>query len=145
MESWWTPETSESDLKGQNLMACGVLYNIGKLLERRCQKGLALLIWTSETQVMAKRRVESQIGNEKVKNRPDLLSCRQRATYRWKALNESYNFALERTSIRGLLAKLWGSKFAGVPIGANSGLPCGSPGREKPFGCGPRGEVQSIL
>jgi len=145
MEFWWTPETSESDLRGQNLMAYGVFYNIGKLLERRCQKGLALFIWTYETQVMAKRRADSQIGNEKVKNRPDLLSYRQRATYRWKALDESYNFALDCTLIRGLLAKLWGSKFAGVPIGAISGLPCGSLGREKPFGCGPRGEVQSIL
>jgi len=34
-----------------------------------------------------------------------------------------------------LLAKLWGSKVAGVPFGAISGLPLGSPGREKPFGC----------
>ncbi len=44
-------------------MACGVLYIIGKLLERKCLKWIALLIWTSETQVMAKRRVESQIAN----------------------------------------------------------------------------------
>jgi len=35
-----------------------------------------------------------------------------------------------------------GSKVAGVPIGAISGLPRGSPGKEKPFGCGPHGEVQ---
>jgi len=86
---------------------------------------------------MAKRR--------KVKIRPDLLSCRQRATYRWKALNESYNFALDRTSIGGLFTKLWGSKVAGVPVGTISGLPLESPGREKPFGCGPHGEVQNIL
>jgi hypothetical protein len=64
---------------------------------------------------------------QKVKNRPDLLSCRGRATYRWKALNESYNFASDRTSIGGFLAKLWGSKVAGVPFGAISGLPLGSP------------------
>ncbi len=30
--------TSESDFKSQNSMACGVLYIIGKLLERRCLK-----------------------------------------------------------------------------------------------------------
>jgi hypothetical protein len=58
---------------------------------------------------------------EKVGNRPDLLSCRWRATYRWKALDESYNFALDLTSIWGLLAKLWGSKVAGVPASAISG------------------------
>jgi hypothetical protein len=28
----------------------------------------------------------------KVENRPDSLMCRWRATYRWKALNEGYNF-----------------------------------------------------
>jgi len=71
-------------------------------------------------------------------NWPDLLSLRQRATYRWKGLDESYNFALDRTSIRGLFTKLWGSKVAGVSTSAISGLPRGSPGREKPFGCKPR-------
>jgi hypothetical protein len=83
---------------------------------------------------------------EKVKNRPNLLSFRQRATYRWKALDESYNFALDRTSIWGLLTKLQDSKVAGVLVGAISGLPSlRSPRREKSFGCRPREEVQSIL
>jgi hypothetical protein len=82
---------------------------------------------------------------EKVRNRPNLLSYKQCATYRWKALNKGYNFALDHTSIRGLLVKLWGSKVVGVPTGAISRLPLGSPGKEKPFGCEPRGEVQSIL
>jgi hypothetical protein len=99
---------------------------------------------------MAKRKVKSQIANltpdqKKVKNRLDLLGCRQCATYRWKAFNKGYNFSLNYTSIRRLLAKLWGTKVARVPVGVISGLPFGSPRREKPFGCGPRGEVQSIL
>jgi hypothetical protein len=51
----------------------------------------------------------------------------QNATYRWKALNESYNFAFDHTLIRGLLAKLWGSKVVGLPTWAISGLPLGSP------------------
>jgi hypothetical protein len=38
MESRWTPETSETDLRGQISMACGVLYIIEKLLKRRCLK-----------------------------------------------------------------------------------------------------------
>jgi hypothetical protein len=82
---------------------------------------------------------------EKVRNRPNLLSCKQRATYCWKALDESYNFALDCTLIRGLIAKLWGFKVARVPAGAISGLPPESPRREKSFGCRPHGEVQSIL
>jgi hypothetical protein len=38
MESQWTPETLETDLRGQNSMSCGVLYIMGKFLERRCLK-----------------------------------------------------------------------------------------------------------
>jgi len=38
MESRWTPETSESNCRGQTLMYFGVLYIIGKILERRCLK-----------------------------------------------------------------------------------------------------------
>jgi len=52
-----------------------------------------------------------------------------RTTYRWKALDESYNFALDCIAIQGLLAKLWGSKVTGVPFGAISGLPNGSLGK----------------
>jgi hypothetical protein len=29
----------------------------------------------------------------KVKNHPDFLMCRWHATYRWKVLDEAYNFA----------------------------------------------------
>jgi len=54
---------------------------------------------------MAKRRAGSQTGPEKIKNQPNLLGCRQRATYCWKALDDSYNFASNLTSIQGLLAK----------------------------------------
>jgi hypothetical protein len=53
----------------------------------------------------------------------DLLICRRRVTYRWKALHESYNFPLDGILIEGLLAKLWGSKVVGVPTWAISGLP----------------------
>jgi hypothetical protein len=89
---------------------------------------------------MAKRRAESQIASltldqKKVGNRLDLLGCRGHATYLWKALDESYNFALDRITIQSLLAKLWGSKVAGVPTSVISGLPLGSLGREKPIGC----------
>jgi len=93
-----------------------------------------LLIWTFETQVMAKRRVGSRTTNltpdhKKSGIDPIYLATGGRATYRWKALDESYNFALDHIAIRGLLAKLWGSKVAGVPFGAISGLPVGSPGK----------------
>jgi len=44
-----------------------------------------------------------------------------------ETLDEGYNFALNRISIRGLLTKLWGSKVAGIPTWAISRLPLGSP------------------
>jgi len=65
----------------------------------------------------------------KVKNRPKILGCRERATYRWKALDESYNFSLEHASIQGLFAKLWGFKVSGVLHGDISGLPRESTGK----------------
>jgi len=67
----------------------------------------------------------------KVGNRPNFLVCRWCATYRWKALDESYNFASHVISIWGLHTKLWGSKVAGDPTLAILGLPFGSPGTKK--------------
>ncbi len=49
------------------------------------------------------------------------------ATGRWKPLGKSYNFSLDCIAIRGLLAKVWGSKVPRAPFGAISGLPLGSP------------------
>ncbi len=40
--------------------------------------------------------------------------CRWCATYRWKALNKGYNFALNLISIEGLHTKLWGPKVVEV-------------------------------
>jgi hypothetical protein len=135
MESRWTPETSKSDSRGKTSIFCGVPYIIGKLLERRCLKWARIAhldIWSISYGQKKGRESNCQFDSrpQKVRNRPDLLSCRGRATYRWKALNESYNFASDRIAIQGLLAKLWGSKVARVPFGAISGLPLESPGKK---------------
>jgi len=150
MESRWTSKTSESDCRGQNPMACGVLYIIGKLLERRCLKWARVThldIWNTNYDQKKGRESNCQFDSrpQKVGNRPDLLSRKEHATYRWKALDESYNFALDCITIQVLLAKLWGSKVVGVPFGAILGLPLGSLEREKPFRCSLRGQPQSIL
>jgi len=134
MKSSWTSETSESDCKGQTLMSCGVLYIIGKLLERRCLKWARIAhldIWNTSYGQKKGRESNCQFDSrpQKVGNRPDLIRCRGRATYHWKALDESYNFALDHIAIQSLFAKLWGSKVMGVPFGAISGLPLGSPGK----------------
>jgi hypothetical protein len=90
-----------------------------------------LPIWTSKTQVMAKRKVRSQIGNltfDHYKNRPDFFVFKKRATYRWKALDEGYNFASNLITIKGLHAKLCASKVAGVFVMGILKLPFKSPG-----------------
>jgi hypothetical protein len=145
-----TPESSEHDCRGQISLPWGVLYIIGKLLKRRCLKWACMAhldIWNTSYGQKKGRESNWQFDSRPIKvgNRPNLLGCRQRATYCWKALDKSYNFASDRTSIRGLLVKLWGSKVPGVLVGGISGFPRGSPEKEKPFGCRPRGESQSIL
>jgi hypothetical protein len=134
MESRWTPNISESNYRGQNSMACNVPYIIGKLLKRRCLKwvGIAHLdIWNASYDQKKGRESNCQFDSrpQNVGNRLDLLSCRGRATYPWKTLDESYNFSLDRIAIRSLIAKLWGSKVARVPFDAISGLPLRSPGK----------------
>jgi hypothetical protein len=61
-------------------------------------------------------------------NRPDFLVCRWRATYRWKALDDGYNFFLDLISIEAVHAKLWAPKVVGVLVVRILGLPLGSPG-----------------
>jgi hypothetical protein len=62
-ESGWTLKFLERDCKSQNSLDWGVLYIIGKPRNVDVWNRLAWPIWTSETQVMAKRKAESQIGN----------------------------------------------------------------------------------
>jgi hypothetical protein len=52
----------------------------------------------------------------KVKNRLDFLPCSWHSTYRWKDLDEGYNFAIELISIGGFHAKLCAPKVARVSI-----------------------------
>jgi len=127
MELRWTPKTLENDFRVQNSIICNVFYIIGKLLKRRCLKWARVVhldIWN--TSYGQKKGWESNCQfdsrAEKVRNRLNLLGFRGHVTYRWKALDESYNFALDHISIGGLLAKLWGSKVAKVLTDAISRL-----------------------
>jgi hypothetical protein len=88
-----------------------------------------------------KHKLWPKEGSREVRNHPDFLACRWRATYRWKALDNGYNFVSNFTSIEGLHAKLWGPKITGIPILAISGFPQD----KKSFVCGPHGEAHSIL
>jgi len=72
----------------------------------------------------------------KVRNHPNLLAFRWCATYRWKALNEGYNFSLNFISIRGLNTKLWAPKATEVLTLGISRLPLGNPRTKWHLGAG---------
>ncbi len=135
LESQWTPESLASNCRGQNPLYWGVLYIIKKILKRGCLKRdrmTHLDIWN--TSYGQKQGWESnwQFDSRplKVKNGPNFLAFRWRATYLWKFFNEAYNFSLDLISIGGLQIKLWGPKVVGVSTLGISGLPNGSPGRK---------------
>jgi hypothetical protein len=110
-ESTRTPETSEFNYRGQNTSHWGVFYIIGKLSKCRCRKWASMShLSICSTSYGKKKGRESnwQFDSQplKVRNRPDPGACRWCATHRWKALNESYKFALDFISIGGLSNKL---------------------------------------
>jgi hypothetical protein len=72
----------------------------------------------------------------KVGNRPDFLACRWRETYRWKALDQGYNFAIDLIVIRGLHTKLLCPKVMEVLILGILGFPFGSPGTKNHLNVG---------
>jgi hypothetical protein len=65
------------------------------------------------------------VGNRPL---PDVYS--RSATWRWKALEESYNFGWNLVPIRAWGEKLWMPKIPGVQTGTISGLHFGSPGKK---------------
>ncbi len=108
-----------------------VPYIFGKLLERRCLKWARMThLDPSNISYGQKKGRESNWQFDfrplKVENHPNFLTCRWRATYRWKNLNKGYNFALDLISIEGLHIKLWAPKVVGVQTMGILGLPLGS-------------------
>jgi hypothetical protein len=132
LESRWTPEFSEGDGRGQNLLDWRVLYIIEKLLECKCLKWVHMThLDTWKTNYGQRKGRESNWQFDcwplKVKNCFNFLACRWRGTYRWKDFNEGYNFALDIISIGGLHTKLWAPKIVEVPNLGISRLPLGNP------------------
>jgi hypothetical protein len=66
----------------------------------------------------------------KVGNRPKSDVIRQSATWRRKALEESYKFGLDLVPIRVRGEKLWSPKVPGVQTRTVSRLHFGSPGKK---------------
>jgi hypothetical protein len=115
LESRWTFKCLESNCRGQNPLDWRVPYIIGKLLEHRCLKWACMTdldIWNT----CYGQNYQINSRPLKVGNHFDILACRWRTTYHWKAFDEGYNFALNLISIRGSHTNLWPREVTGVPI-----------------------------
>jgi hypothetical protein len=119
LESSGTPKNSELDFRGQNTSYWGVLDIIGKVLKFRCPKWP----WMSHLDIFSpsygqKKGRESnwQFDSRplKVGNRPDLDVRWGYATWRWKALEESYKIDLDPVPIGGWGETLWWPKVPGI-------------------------------
>jgi hypothetical protein len=109
----------ESDCRGQNTSHWRILYIIGKLLKCRWLKWSRMTrLEIYNTSYGKKKGQESnwQFDSrpQKVRNRSDFCACIWIAIYRWKALDKSYNFALDLIQIGSLSKKLWPRKVAKI-------------------------------
>jgi hypothetical protein len=70
------------------------------------------------------------------------------ATWRWKDLDEGYNFGLDLVAIRLCSRELWAPKVPRLQLGQfrdNFGTPTWESLEKEPFGCSPRNVAQRIL
>jgi hypothetical protein len=134
-ESSRTLENSKLNCKGQNTSHWSIPYTVGKVSKCRFLK------WphTSHLDIFStsygwKKGRESNCQFDswplKVWNRPDPGVCRWNATHCWKALKDSYKFALDLIPIRGQGEKLWMPKVPEVQTGTVLGLHFGSLGKK---------------
>jgi hypothetical protein len=111
LESSGTPGNSELDCRGQNTLHWGVLDIIGKALKCRCPKWprMSHLDICSPSYGQKKGRESNwhfDSRPQKVGNRPNPDVRWGSATWRWKALEESYKIGLELVPIGD-----WGEKL----------------------------------
>jgi hypothetical protein len=129
----WPSKFSECNFRGQNPLPWRVFYIIGKILKRRCLKWACIThldTWNISYDQKKGRKSNWQFDSWplKIRNRPNFLACRWRATYCCKALDKGYNFSLDLIVIKGFHGKLCAPKVAGVPVAGISELPFGSLG-----------------
>jgi len=134
-ESSETLKNSKLNCMHQNTLHWNVLYTLGKTLKFRCPKWprMSHLDICSTSYGWKKGRESNwQFDSQPliVENQPDSGVCRWSATHCWKALKESYKFALDLIPIRGQNEKLWMPKMPKVQTRIVSGLHFGSHGKK---------------
>jgi hypothetical protein len=122
LESSGTPECLELDSKEQNTSHWGVLDVVGKVLKRRYRKWPRIdhLDICSPSYGQKKGRESNcQFDSRplKVENQPLPDFRFGSATWRWKDLDEGYNFGLDLVAIQLCSRELWRFKVPRVPSG----------------------------
>jgi hypothetical protein len=121
-ESSGTPECSELDRKGQNTSNWGVLNVVGKVLKlkyRKCPRIGNLDICSPSYGQKKGRESNWQFDSRplKVGNRPPPNVRFESAIWRWKDLDEGYNFGLDLVAIQLCSRELLRFKVPIVPPG----------------------------
>ncbi len=119
LESSGTPECLEFDSKAQNTSHWNVLGVIEKVLKSRYRKWPRfghLDICSSSYGQKKGRESNWQFDSRplKVKNRPLSDLQIESAIFRWKDLDEGYNFGLDLVVIRLCSRELWALKVLGL-------------------------------
>jgi hypothetical protein len=127
LESSGTPECSKLDSKGQNTSHWGVLGVVGKILKRRYRK--CPCIGNSDICSPSYEQKKGRESNWQFDSRPLKLGNRclpdirsERATWRWKDLDEGYNFGSDLVAIQVDSRELWRFKVPGVHFGSLENL-----------------------
>ncbi len=121
-ESSGTSECLELDSKGQNTLHWGVLGVIEKVLKRRYRK--CPRISNSDICSPSYGQKKGRESNWQFDSRPLKVGNRplpdvrfERATWRWKDLDEGYNFGSDIIAIQLCSRELWRFKVPGVSPG----------------------------
>jgi hypothetical protein len=128
-ESSGTSKNSELEFKGQNTLHRGIICVIGKVLKCRCLKWprIGHLDICNPSYGQKKGREQFDSRPLKVRNRPlPDVACGS-ATWRWKALEENYNFGWDLVLIELCSWEIWAPKVPKLQPETISGLLLGSP------------------
>jgi hypothetical protein len=113
-------ECSELDSKGKNTSHWGVLGVVGKVLKLRYRK--CPRIGNSDIHSPSYGQKKGRESNWQFDSRPLKVENRclpkirsERATWRWKDLDEGYNFGSDLVTIQVRSRELWRFKVPGVP------------------------------
>jgi len=128
LESSGTLKNLKLEFKGQNTLHWSVLHINGKVLKCRCPKWPRMCHMDICSPSYGQKK--GWKSNWQFDSQPLLDVCWKSATWRWKALEESYKFGLDLTPIRGQSRKIWAPKVPRLQLEIVSGLLLGGPGKK---------------